>query len=76
MGLKKTNDSFEIKIISSDGKQAFETKNPETEWNGIIEESGKKANNGDEFYWLARLTNNKGEVREYGGSFIISSVIH
>ena len=76
MGLKKTNDSFEIKIISSDGKQAFETKNSETEWNGIIEESGKKANNGDEFYWLARLTNNKGDVREYGGSFIISSVVH
>jgi len=62
-----------LKIVSSEGKQVFYSENNTKEWNGIVEESGKKVNDGDEFYWVAKVKNSNGNIHEYGGSFIVSS---
>ena len=73
LGLKENDQTFELKIVSSEGKQVFYSENNTKEWNGIVEESGKKVNDGDEFYWVAKVKNSNGNIHEYGGSFIVSS---
>ncbi|GEM_PF-1929007 len=75
-GLKRSGQPFDIRIISAEGNQAFYSQSPDQEWNGIASESGKKAKDGDEFYWVAKVQGQSGEIQEYAGSFIISTSLH
>lgn len=72
LGLKQDSKVFELKIISTDGKQVFTSNSKNEEWDGIKTDSGKKAKDGEEYFWIAKVQEPNGRTKEYGGSFIIS----
>jgi hypothetical protein len=75
LGLLNTDESFDLKVISEKGEVVFNTNHANNQWNGVIPSSGKIAENGSEFFWVAKVTNSRGKTSEYGGSFIISSQV-
>ncbi len=72
LGLKKNGISFKLRIVDQKGNTVFTSTDPNKTWNGELD-SSRKAENGDIFYWVAKVTNESGKVSEYANSLLVSS---
>ncbi|MGB0403763.1 MAG: gliding motility-associated C-terminal domain-containing protein [Salibacteraceae bacterium] len=72
LGLKQDAKDFELTIIGTNGDKVFVSNSKNVEWDGTKADSGKKAKDGEEYFWIAKVQDQNGKTKEYGGSFIIS----
>ena len=73
LGLKKSGTKFSLRILDTNGNEVFSTSDPNEAWDGTID--GEKAPNGEMYIWLAKVYDKKNRVREYGDSFLITSML-
>ncbi len=73
IGLKGNKNIFELQILNPNGEIIFKSNDAKKEWDGTdVNAVKQKAPNGEMYLWVAKVTDSKGMVMEYGGSILVS----
>lgn len=65
--LKVLDVPFTLTIHDRSGRVVYKTKNASEPWNGRVQNSGSKVEDGSVFLWVVVLENKKGEEETYKG---------